>query len=172
MKMYEIDRDMERLLSGNVDEETGEITFEEDLMAKLEELQMARDLKIEGCAKAYKNYMSEIEGLKAQKEFLVNPIDKRIKHLQAQANSAYKFLEFALRGTTFKSDSVDISYSKAESTETDDEFVDWAKKHKRKYPDLLTYKEPVINKTAVKKAIKAGEKIMHAWLSTGKMKIS
>lgn len=171
MTIYEIDREADRLLAGSVDEETGEILFDEELFKKLDELQMAREAKIENCAMAYKNYMSELEGLKAQKEFLVKPLDKRIKHLQARARSAQEYLEYALKGETFRSDRVDISYSKAESTETDEEFIEWAKKHKKKYPDFLTFAEPKVNKTAVKKAIKNGEKILHAWLSSGKMKI-
>ena len=172
MTVFDIDMDIKKLLEGNIDEETGELIFDDDQMAKLDALQMARERKIENCALAYKQYMSELEGLKAQKEFLVKPLDRRIKHLQSRANSAQKYLEYVLKGETFRTESVDISYSKAESTETDEEFVEWAKKHKRKYPDLLTYKEPTVNKAAVKKAIKSGANILHAWLSSGKMKIS
>lgn len=171
MTVFEIDREMQQLLEGRVDEETGEVFFDENINERLEELMLNRESKIENCALAYKQYMAEIAGLKAEKKFLVDPIDKRIKHLEASAKKAQGFLEYVLQGQPFKTDKCSIGYSKAESTEYDDDFIAWALKHKKQYPDMLTPQEPKVNKTAVKKYIKEGANILHAWLSSGKMKI-
>lgn len=171
MTIFEIDEQIATLLNGVVDDETGEIIFSEDLNRALEQLTIARDVKIENCALAYKQYMAEAAALKAEKKFLVDPLDKRIRHLEASAKKASAFLEFALQGQPFKTSKVNIGYSKAESTEYDDDFIKWAQKNKKKYPDILTPQEPKVNKTAVKKYIKEGAKILHAWLASGKIKI-
>lgn len=171
MTVYEIDQQLATLLNGVVDEETGEVIFSEDLNRAIEELTIAREEKIENCALAYKQYMAEAAALKAEKEFLVKPLEKRIKHLEASAKKASGFLEFALQGQPFETSKVKIGYSKAESTEYDEDFVAWALKNKKKYPDILTPQEPKVNKTAVKKYIKGGAKILHAWLTSGKIKI-
>ena len=51
-----------------------------------------------------------------------------------------------------------ISFRKSESVLVADEgaFIAWAMKNR---DDLLTYKDPTINKTAIKKALSSGEEI-------------
>lgn len=51
-----------------------------------------------------------------------------------------------------------IAFRKSKSVEISDEtkFIEWAKKNR---DDFLSYKEPTINKSSIKNAIAAGEKI-------------
>lgn len=171
MTIYEIDSAIAALLDGAIDEETGEVMFDDALNDKLQELNIAREEKIENCALAYKQYMAEVAAIKAEKKFLCDPLDRRLKHLEASATRAAAFLEYALGGETFKTAKVNISYSKSESTEYDEEFLGWAKEHDAEFPGILTPQEPKISKTEVKKYIKKGANILHAWLASGKMKI-
>ena len=57
-----------------------------------------------------------------------------------------------------------ISFRKSEAVEIENEsdFVAWAQSQNR--DDLLTYKDPVPNKTAIKKAIKDGQNVSGAEL--------
>lgn len=157
MNIYEIDRQIETLLSGIVDEETGEVIFSEDLNRALEQLTMAREEKIENCACAVKNYLSEASAIAAE----IKNLTDRKRKLEARADHAKEFLSAALAGEKFSTARVSISYRKSESTEVDGEFVTWAKEHA---PELLTVKEPEPNKAAIKKYIKTNGELEYARL--------
>lgn len=146
MTLYEIN--MEILAC--VDLESGEIIDFE----RLEELQMQREEKIEKVALWYKNLLSDADALKAEKTILA----EREAAARRKADSIKKWLQEALNGSKLTTPKVAIAFRKSESVEIDDEiFAGWVQAHDR--DDLLTYKDPTPNKTAIKAAIKAGENI-------------
>lgn len=146
MTLYEIDMEILEC----VDLESGEIVDFE----RLEELQMQREEKIEKVALWYKNLLSDADALKAEKTILA----EREAAARRKAESLKKWLQEALNGSKMSTSKVAIAFRKSESVEVDEEaFTEWAQTHDR--DDLLTYKDPTPNKTAIKAAIKAGENI-------------
>lgn len=141
MKLYEINKAIESL----VDEETGEILD----FDKFSELQIARDEKIENMALWVKNLEAEAAAIKAEKDNL----SEREKACKNKAESLKNYLSSLLGGEIFKTPKVACSFRKSVSTEIDDGFVEWAKANDA---SLLKYKEPDVDKTAVKKAIQDG----------------
>ena len=89
MTLYEIDKAITDL----ADPETGEIT---DFEA-LDNLQMARDQKIENIACYYKNLVSDAEAIKAEKEALA----ERQKVAENKAARLKEYLSYALHGEKF-----------------------------------------------------------------------
>ena len=145
-KLYEIDNAILECF----DLETGEILDSERLNA----LQIERDEKIEKVALWYKNLLSDAEQYKAEKEVF----DEREKKAKKKAEGLKKWLEYALGGSPFSTSKVLIGFRKSEQVEVNEEeflnFVDFNARD-----DLLSYKEPTPNKTAIKKAIKDGQQI-------------
>lgn len=139
MNLYEIDN----AILGCVDEETGEIfDFE-----KLEELELARDAKIENICLWIKNLKAEAEALKNEKDAFA----ARQKAAENKMESLKNYISGYLAGTPFKSAKVNVSFRKSESLDISEGAV---------IPEeFLRFKEPEVNKTDLKKAIKAGQKI-------------
>lgn len=146
-KLYEIDQ----AILECIDAETGEILDFE----RLSELQMERDAKIENAALWYKNLLSDAEQYKVEKELFA----ERERIAKNQAEGLKKWLDLALGGEEMKTTKVFITYRKSESVEIEDDekFVKYAQSEDR--DDLLSYKDPTPNKTAIKKALKEGLKI-------------
>lgn len=137
MNLYEIDN----AILECVDIETGEIFDEE----KFEELSLTRDAKIENVCLWIKNLKAEAEALKAEKL----AFDKRQKLAENKMESLKKYITGYLDGTKFESAKVKVSFRKSESLEISEG---------AKIPEkFLKYKEPDIDKTALKKALKSGE---------------
>ena len=151
MSIYEIDDAIMSL----VDMETGEIEDEK----RFDELKMERTQKIENTGCYYKNLMAEA---KAMKEEEVN-LTRRRKSIENKAERIKNLLAYALNGDKFESPKVRCSYRKAKSVQVDDGFVAWAEEHAA---DLLTFKEPVPNRTAIKAALEDGREIEHAEIVT------
>lgn len=139
--LYEIDQE----ILDCIDTETGEIIDFE----RLSELQIAREEKIEKVALWYKNLVSDAAEYKAEKEVFA----ERERQAKAKAESLKNWLTEALNGSKMSTSKVAISFRKSEAVEIDDEteFVKWAERHR---DDLLIYKAPTPNKTAIKHAIK------------------
>ena len=144
MKLYEID---EAILSC-IDTETGEIIDEQ----MLNSLQMERDTKIENVACWIKDLKAEAEALKAEKQ----AFEKRQKVAENKMESLKKWLAFALDGQAFKSVRASVSFRATESVDIPDIY--------KLDENFLRYKEPEANKTAIKEAIKAGQKVAGATL--------
>lgn len=152
MNIYEIDEEMrqaEAQLFSVIDEETGEITNEElfdQLKAKLDDLQIARDKKIEGAAFLRREALDN-------SEIIGNEI-KRLQSLKkAQDNRADNLLKYitgALNGEKFKTPFVSITYRNTESVDVSD--IDTL-------PEQYVRVKKEANKTDLKKALKAGEEI-------------
>lgn len=149
MTLYEIDQQ----LMGCLNEETGE--FDD---AKFSELMTAKEDKIEGV-------LLWIKQLKADSEMIGNEIKSLQERKKAAENKAERlktFIKFFLNGEKFQTAKVAVSYRSTEAVELDvDEgaFIDWAKDNA---PELLTYKEPELSKSAIKTAIQNGDRVIGA----------
>ena len=144
--LYEIDQ----VILDCIDPESGEIIDIE----KLSELQFERSEKIEKVACWYKNLISDAEDFKREKEVFA----EREKAAKNKAENLKKWLADATDGQKFSTSKVLISFRKSESVEIEDEksFIDILCHTDR--DDLLSYKDPTPNKTAIKAALKSGEK--------------
>lgn len=151
MSIYEIDKSILSL----VDMDTGEI---EDI-ARFDELQMERSQKLENIGCYFKNLIAEAKAMKDEEANLA----QRRKAVENKAERIKNLLVYALHGEKFESSKVRCSYRKAKSVQVDDSFVAWAEKYA---DDLLTYKEPTPNKTAIKDALEGGREIEHAEIVT------
>lgn len=139
MNLYEINNAIMQCME-EVDEETGELLNAE----MLDNLVMERGIKIENIACWIKNLVAEAEALKAEKDSFA----KRQKTAENKVEQLKKYLGKVLNGEKFTSVNAKISFRKSESVEVDD----WTKLEK----EYLKYKEPEVDKTAVKKALKNG----------------
>lgn len=144
--LYEIDQE----ILSCIDLETGEILDVE----KLNQLQMERDLKIEKVALWLKNLSADAEAYKAEKESFA----EKEKAAKNKIEKLKDWLSYATGQQKFQTTKVQISFRKSEVVEIQDEaaFIAYAQKQR---DDLLTYKEPTVNKTAIKAAIKDGQEI-------------
>ena len=136
MNLYQIDTEIMKL----IDYETGEVLDWD----KLDELQATKEQKIENIALYIKNLNAEAAALKAEKDAFA----ERQKAAEKRAEGLKQYLLNALKGEKFKTTKVNISYRKSEVLEiaNDVEIPE----------DFLKYKDPEINKTDLKKAIKDG----------------
>lgn len=154
MTIYEIDKEIQRLLDVGVDSETGELLFDPET---LEALQMERDTKVENLALAYKNMQAEAKAIKAEEEALA----QRRKATEDKAERAREYLDYVLAGERFNSPRVAVSYRKSKKLQLADGFVSWAMEHA---PDYLRYKDPEADKINITAAIKNGAVIPGAKL--------
>ena len=139
--LYEIDK----AILECVDAATGEIIDDK----ALEELELARDNKIENIACWIKNLKADAESYKKEKEVFV----QREKAAKNKAESLKRYLEMALGGEKFKTSKVSISYRKSEIVEIDEI---------EKLSDEFIKIEKKADKTAIKAAIKEGAEIVGA----------
>lgn len=136
MNLYEIDAE----ILGCVDAETGEI-FDID---KFEELELTRDAKIESICLWIKNLKAEAEALKAEKDAFAS----RQKATENKMESLKRYISGYLDGTPFKNAKVQVSFRKSEAVEIMEGAI---------IPDAyLRFKEPEVNKTELKIALKDG----------------
>lgn len=140
MKLYEIDAEIEQCVL--VDEETGEVIGIDTERAN--QLQMMREDKVKNLALYYKNLVAEAVAYKSEKDYFA----KRERVAKNKADSIKQYLSAVLGGEKFKSTEVNITYRKSETVVVDD--------IGRVDKQYLKYAEPSIDKTAAKKAIKAG----------------
>lgn len=140
MSIYEI----EQAILDCIDPETGEISDFE----KLEALNMERDEKFENIALWIKNLVAEARAIREEELALA----ARRQSVEKKTDSLKSYLQDKLGGEAFKTSKVDISYRKSAAVEIEDEaeFVKLAPE------ELLTRKEPTINKKEVTAAIKSG----------------
>ena len=141
MKLYEI----ENAILDCIDLETGEVIDTE----RLDALQMEHDAKIENVALWIKDLKAEAEAIKAEKMALA----ERQKVAENKAESLKNWLAYALDGQKFSTARCAISFRKTEKVEISDVgMIRLMKEH----DELLTYKDPEPNKTAIKQALKDG----------------
>lgn len=151
MSIYEIDDSILSL----VDMETGEIEDEK----RFDELQMERTRKVENIACYFKNLEAEAKAMREEEANLA----RRRKAVENKAERIKNLLVYALKGEKFESPKVRCSYRKAKSVQLDDSFIGWARENAC---DLLTFKEPTPDRTAIKAALADGREIEHAEIVT------
>ena len=149
MKLFDIDEKLAACVkldeSRVVDTESGEIIDLEAIAA----LEMERDKKIENLGCWYKNLLADAEALKAQKKAFA----EREKAAKAKAESLRGFLGRYLNGKKFETAKVAMSFRKSEAVEFDAKCIGDVPE------EFLKFKDPELDKVAVKKAIKAGETV-------------
>ena len=149
MKLFDIDEKLAACVkldeSRVVDTESGEVIDLEAIAA----LEMERDKKIENLGCWYKNLLADAEALKAQK----NAFAEREKAAKAKAESLRGFLGRYLNGKKFETAKVAMSFRKSEAVEFDAKCIGDVPE------EFLKFKDPELDKVAVKKAIKAGETV-------------
>ena len=142
--LYEILKEYDEVLNSfEVDEETGEVIMD---FAKLEELSLAKEQKIENIGKYILNLSAEQTALTERKQAL----DKRIKSIANKVTSLTNYLETCLDGEPFKCVDFEIKFTKSERVEIENNFFNNIR-NERFYKVKV---EP--NKTDIKKAIKEG----------------
>jgi hypothetical protein len=115
MKLYEINEGLRALLSGDIDElvdtETGEVFRKESI----DNLVLARDEKVEGCAVVYKELLAEAAAVKSEMERL----KERKEAIERRAEGLKDYVAGVLAGEKFASAKVKISWRKSESVQVD-----------------------------------------------------
>lgn len=154
MTLYEIDKNIEALVN-TVDPDTGEITVDNDM---LDALLMERDAKIENIACYIKNLAAEAKAIKEEEMAL----SARRKTTEKKAERLKDYLTYALQGEKFQTAKCAVSFRKSSAVEVDDCFVEWAQTSGNE--EFLRYKEPEVNKTAVKERLTGGEELEFARL--------
>lgn len=134
-----------------IDEETGEILNPNEL----DELELARDEKIEGVGLWIKNLLAEAEAVKHEKDAMA----ERQKRLEKKAESLKRYLTYALNGEKFSTPKVAMTFRKSESVVIPDEAI-----IPNEYCNISVVRKP--DKTVIKKALKDGKDVMGAELIT------
>ena len=110
---------------------------------------MERDTQLENVACWIKNLKAEAEAIKKEKQVLAD----RQKAAENRADSLKKWLAYTLNGEKFKTAKCSVSFRNTESVEVTEEGLENLMKE---HDELLTYKNPEPNKTAIKAALKDG----------------
>lgn len=156
MTIFEIDNQIRALLeAAEVNEETGEWLIDEQA---IEELNIAREEKIESICMYYKELSAEAVAIKAEEDKL----KKRRESVGKKAEKIEKLISYALNGEKFKTAKVEVKCTTTQKVETNPEFIEWAMQQDR----FLRYKLPEVDKVELKKALKANEPIPYAALVT------
>ena len=144
MTLYEIDKALADF-EFEIDEDTGEILNAADL----DELNLARDQKIENIGLYIKNLEAEKEAVKHEKDNFAD----RQKRLEKKIESLKGYLTYALDGQKFSTPKVAVSFRKSESVLVKDEYL-----IPDEYCDFTVMRKP--NKKNIKDALKHGKELM------------
>lgn len=118
---------------------------------KFEQLNMEIDKKIEGLCLWVKNLDAEAAAIKEE----VDSLKERQKRKQNKAESIRKYLQDFLKGRTFETPRVAISYRKSTSLEILDNAI---------IPEEYLKFKTEVNKTDLKNAVKAGLELEGVYL--------
>lgn len=144
MTLYEIDKQLQDLIEQAVDPETGELA--EGTEQALADLEMQRAEKVENIALFVKNLKADAAAIREEEKALA----ARRQSAERKAERLQNYLMFALEGQKFNTARVTISYRHSQR-------VVLAENRLADVPEeYLRYKEPELDKTAVKKAILSG----------------
>ena len=157
MTLYEINHEIESVLENAIDLETGEIS--EEALQKINELQMAKDVKVENVALWHKNLLAESKAITEE----IRNLQARKKSLESKLKWQESYLEYALQGSKFESPKVAITYRKSTAVEIAD-VARFIEEHKDD-PDLVATKVDYLpNKTQIKALLNDGQVIDGATL--------
>lgn len=161
--LYEINQTRKEFLDKIA---SGEIP-EDAIADTLESLEGEFDEKADDTACYIKSLLSDAQAIKAEQDVLAERAAAK-KH-KADSLQNYLYQQFKARGKTKLETPRNVLKIRKNppSVQIDDEasFIGWAQAQNK--PDFITAKDPTINKTAVKDALKAGEEIPHAQLIAG-----
>lgn len=146
---------VEKLLASAVDEETGEMTLtEEELAAKLEEIDLTFDEKIKALRNSFMSDKVDAECIRAEASALWKlhqETSKLATTIENRMERTKRFLAWLLQGEKYSKDGVTVSYITREQTVVEDGFVEWAKTYA---PGFLN--EPTPRKKDIEQAVKNG----------------
>ena len=128
-----------------IDEETGEILN----AGALDELELARDEKIEGVGLWIKNLEAEAKAVKAEKDAMAD----RQRRLEKKAESLKGYLAYALQGEKFSTPRIAMSWRRSESVAITDEYL-----VPDEFQNITVIKKP--DKKVIRDALKAGKDVM------------
>lgn len=156
MKLYELTNDYQALMLAIDNDELPEDAVADTLEAITAEI----EVKADNIACLLKNIEADIAAIKTEEERLA----ERRKAKAKTYDRIKVYLSEELQKANVPSVETArnrISFRKSEQVEIADEiaFIEWARKNR---DDLLTYKDPTINKTEIKKAIKSGAEVFGA----------
>ena len=154
--IYPINQMIDELLASAVDEATGEVKLtDEELEAKIAELQMDFDEKVDSLCSVAKNAKAEAADIKDEKLRL----GKRQKSAENEGERAKRFLAYLLQGEKFKNARHNLYYLSSQELVIDDEaeLLKWCKANA---PGFLN--EPTLRIDDIKKALKNGADIPFA----------
>lgn len=160
MKLYEIAAEYQRFMLALEDGEIPLDALEDTLECITAEL----DEKADNIACMIKELTAEAEAIDAEIKALTER--KSAKKARAERLKAYLSETLLTAGKTkVETARNKITFRKSESVKIEDEgaFVSWALKSR---DDLLKYAEPMINKTALKDALKKGDEIEGAYIES------
>lgn len=156
MSLWQINAEIENLLSTMVDEETGEI--DEEAVAALEQLDLDRSEKIENIACYIKSLNAYAASLKAEKDALAS----RQKSAENKADRLKSYLQASLNGEKYRSAKADISYRTSTKCVIDEEQCkQWLENNN--HSECVKY-EASVRKDEVKKLLKDGINVQGAYL--------
>lgn len=155
MKLYEIDSAILEVIENDFsfDDETGEVFFTVD---DLNALDMARNEKLEGCILFIKNCESEANAIKAE----ITALQARMKRKQAAADRLREYVLYSMESMHDKTFETAKAYARVgyyqrvDVEDMDALPVEYVREKVTTSPD----------KTAIKKAIKAGAEVRGARL--------
>lgn len=154
MNLYEINAALMQAYDDAVDQETGEI-IENEAYKAIDGLQMALEEKTENVLLWIKNLQADAEALKKEKLAFAD----RQARAEAKIESLKKYVGEVLDGQKFQTARVSASWRKSEAVEYVGNVSDLP-------DDYIKIADPVVDKTALKKALKNGEEIEGARLVT------
>lgn len=157
--LYEIDYNLYQLLENEmvVDEETGEILFEE---SDIDNLLLSRDQKLENTACYIKNLMSDIDQIKAEEKSLKErrqTKEKKVERLKSYlANSMLLFGD-----KKFETPRVALSFRKSKQVEIEPNAhlpQEYVKVKVEESPDKTKLKDAILKQGIVIDGVKVVEK--------------
>lgn len=155
-KLYEIDSDIDALISNSIDAETGEVLIDDEALGKL---QMEREQKIESVVLYAKDVDAEIIAIETE----IDALKDRLFRLEKTGTGLRKYIAHALNGQKFSTARCECVFRKSTAVEIDEGFCDWADGFD--LGQYLNVKHTVTpNKAEIKKALKSGKKLMYCRL--------
>ena len=153
-KLYETNKQMDDLLLQlKPDEETGELPENTDeIIEQINALQADKDEILNWMAKEVLNIRANFAGIKAEQERLA----KYRKSQEALADRLVAILDYECAGQNTDFGIAKLTHRKSQRTDVTDPDMAIAYLQQHGHDDMLKYKKPDVDKTAVKGLIKRG----------------
>lgn len=147
MKLYEINHALEEAWERAMDPETGEI-LDADAIEEINNLEMAKEEKIENVALWIKDIEAEQSAIREEKR----RFDARMATNSRKIESLKKYLQYATDGQKFKTTRCSVSYRRSEEVVVTPGYEQYL-------PDELRRVKYEPDKVKIKRAIKDGQKL-------------